>query len=426
MPRATDLHYRLLGPVEVRAGGQVVPLSRQLRAVLAVLLLHANQAVTAPYLIDQVWGSEPPTDPRRALQVSISRLRRAFGADGDLIQTTPGGYRSMVAKDQLDVARFRGLVAQAGATGDMPRRAGLLDQALALWAGEPLSDLAPEARVREHASSLYDERLRAIEQLGDTRLELGQHNALLPQLTALTAQHPLRQRLWHQLITALWRSDRPAEALAAYAEVSRSLHEAGTAPSDAIRQLHREVLAYRAPLDDVSGSGRLPTDRANLVVHAEAVSDAITRLGRSRGPTITAYSGPAGAGKTTLAVHLAHRLRARFPDGQWFFDLRGTGPDPRTPDEVLDQLLRLCGTVPAGLPVDLDAKAAELRSRLAGRKVLIVLDDAVDTRQVMPLLPGAAGSAVIVTSRQPLPGLVVHFGATNRHLPRHSAGGHAP
>lgn len=417
MPRATDLRYRLLGPVEVRAGGLAVPLSRQLRAVLAVLLLHANQSVTTAYLVDQVWGSEPPADPRRALQVSISRLRRAFGAGGDQIQTTPGGYRSIVAEDQLDLARFRGLVAEAGATDDLPRRAGLLDQALALWVGEPLSDLAPEARVREHASSLYDERLRAIEQLGDTRLELGQHYALLPQLTALTAQHPLRQRLWHQLITALWRSDRPAEALAAYAEVSRGLREAGTAPSEAIRQLHRKVLAGAASVDNGPTSGSIPADRAKLGVHPDAVSDAIALLGRSPGPTITAYSGPAGAGKTTLAVHLAHRMRARFPDGQWFFDLRGTGPDPLTPDEVLDQLLRLCGTTPAGLPVDLDAKAAELRSRLAGRKVLIVLDDAADTRQVRPLLPGTAGSAVIVTSRRPLPGLVVHFGAVNRHLP---------
>ncbi|WP_161962386.1 AfsR/SARP family transcriptional regulator [Nocardioides speluncae] len=468
--RTADLHYRLLGAVEARVGGRAVPLPRQLGALLAVLLLHANQSVTASYLIDQVWGNVRPADPRRALHVNVSRLRRAFGAGGDMIHTTPDGYRITLVEDQLDLAAFRMLVVAARDARDPERRAALLDQALALWDGEPFSDLAPEARVREHASALLDERLRAVEELCGTRLDLGQHHALLPQLTALTAQHPLRQQLWEHLMIALWRSDRPADALAAYAELSRHAREAGASPGDAVRRLHRQILTGASPRDEPGSTdgrrserhqpgamarrrseggpvgpssdanaasapgwgravgghrwiraeatavGDLHTGHAQLIGRADAVADAVTLVGRSPGPTVTVFSGPSGVGKTALAVQVAHRMRARFPDGQWLVELHGDGRSPRSPDEVLDHLLNLCGAAPTLLSGDLDAKSAELRSRLAGQQVLLVLDDASDTRQVMPLLPGTAGSAVIVTSRRPLPGLVVHFGAVSRQM----------
>jgi DNA-binding SARP family transcriptional activator len=414
--RATDLRCRVLGMVEARADGRDIPLPRRLRALLAVLLLHANQPVTASYLIDQVWGSERLANSRRTLHVSVSRLRRAFGPDGDLIQTTSDGYRIELTEDQLDLTAFRDLVTQAGAADDLELRADLLDQALALWSSEPLSDLPLEARVREHASVLLDERLRAIENLCGARLDLGQHQDLLPQLTALTAEYPLRERLWEQLMTALCRSDRPADALATYADLSRHARKAGTTPSEAVRRLHRQILASDPPHDEPATPQSLPPDIAELVGLRDAVADAVALVGRPPGPTVTVFTGSAGTGKTALAVHVAHRMQTRFPDGQWFFELRGAGPVPRPPDEVLDQMLRLCGAMHADLSGDLDAKAAELRTRLAGQRVLIVLDDVSDTRQVIPLLPGTAGSAVIVTSRRPLPGLVVRFGASSRPL----------
>lgn len=415
--RASDLHCRVLGTVEARVGGRVVPLPRRLRALLAVLLLDANQAVTAPYLIDQVWGTEQPANPRRALHVAISRVRQILVPQGHLIQTTAGGYRIELTEDQLDLTTFRALVARACAASDPEPRAGLLDQALALWSGDPLGDLPLEARVREHAPALLDERLRAVEQLCETRLGLGQHQLLLPQLTALTAQHPLRERLWEQLMVALCRCERPADALAAYAQLNRHTRAVGTTPGKVARRIHERILAGDLPLTEAPASapGGLPPDVGELVGRADAVADAVALVGRPPGPTVVVFSGPTGSGKTALAVHVAHRLRATFPDGRWFVSLGG-GRARRRTDDVLDQLLRLSGATEPGQSGDPDAKAAELRSRLAGRKVLIVLDDAADTRQVIPLLPGTAGTAVIVTSRQPLPGLVVRHGAASRQL----------
>lgn len=415
---ATDLRCRVLGTVEAHVDGRAVSLSRQLRALLAVLLLHANQAVTSSYLIDQVWGTERPANPRRALQVGISRLRRVLEPHGHLIQTTAGGYRIELTENQLDLTTFRALAAQATAASDPERRAALLEQALALWSGDPLGDLPLEARVREHAAVLLDERLLAIEQLCATRLDLDEHQALLPQLTALTAQHPRRERLWEQLMVALCRSDRPADALAAYADLSRHARDAGTTPGERVRRIHQQLLAGDgADLDQAAAPPSLPLEAAEWV-SADAVADVIALVGTAPGPTVTVLSGSAGRGKTALAVHVAQRLRASFPDGQWFVRLDGTGPVPRRPEEVLDELLQLSGAAPAELTGDLDAKAAGLRSRLASRRVLIVLDDAADARQVMPLVPGTAGSAVIVTSRRPLPGLVVRHGAASRHLER--------
>jgi tetratricopeptide (TPR) repeat protein len=311
-----------------------------------------------------------------------------------------------------DVHRFRSLV-RSSYTAAEPIK--LLREALGLWRDEALIDIRSEA-LASTAAALGEEHLDALERRIVWEMADGRHTNLVGELAELSERWPLREQLWVQLMTALFRSGRQADALAAYAKVRvRLREELGVEPGPDLRRVHAAVLAGTldelAPADDARHSEpastwtnqrQLPIDVTNFVGREET-TEAITRLllDETAVPVVV-ISGLAGVGKSALATHVAHRVREAYPDGQWHLRLGAGSGDPRTPEQLLDGVLRSSGVTPAALPDDLDAMSALLRARLADRRVLLVLDDAMSTSQVAPLLPGTAGCAVIVTSRNQL------------------------
>lgn len=395
--------FRLLGPIAVLEEGTEVPIGApRLRTLLAALLVNANQTVTFSELVLWLWGGEPPAQPQRALHTAVSRLRAVLGPDAGL-QTVIGGYRVDVDDSQLDLRRFRRLAA-TGTIDD-------LTAALHLWEGEPLTGALDYPVVRDERSVLQEEWLRATEQLIDARLALHEHAELVPELTALTKQYPLRERFWAQLMLALHNSGRQGDALAAYHEVADLLREElGVDPGEEIRRVQLAVLAGHqeqrpaAPLE-WRVHRQLPLDIGDFVGRQDEVDAIAARLTSPAAVPVVTISGPPGAGKTALAVRAAHRLQSKYPDGQWYVRLDGAGDCQREPLEVLRMLLELAGA--EVLTGDADALSARLRSLLADKQVLILLDDAKDSQQVRPLLPGSGDSAVLVTSRNELAGLSV-------------------
>ncbi|WP_112240751.1 AfsR/SARP family transcriptional regulator [Kribbella monticola] len=420
------LRFRVLGPTEVRHDGSVLALpAKRLRALLTELLINANRVVPPGQLIQAIWAGEPPAGPERALHTALSRLRAALGPVGELIRTVPGGYLIELEPDQLDLAKFRALVDRAGATDDPLQRVALLGEALDLWQDVPLTGLGTESL--EGRPWLIEERLQAIERLIDARLTIGDHSAVVADLTGLTREHPLRERFWSQLMLALYRGGRQADALAAYRRLAALLaEELGVDPGTEVRQLHQAILTgevptqatkpIEEPVDAWARHAQLPMDLSDFVGRSEVITELTERLSEASAMPVVTISGAPGVGKSALAVHIGHRLRAHFPDGQWHVRLAGAGNSPREPLEVLGELLSLAGVDPYELPADLDRRAALLRSTLADRRVLLLLDDARDARQVKPLLPGTAGNAVLVTSRNELAGLSVSVGARGTRL----------
>jgi DNA-binding SARP family transcriptional activator/tetratricopeptide (TPR) repeat protein len=414
------MEFRVLGPLEARDRGQPVDLGTpRVRTLLATLLLQANRVVSIDELVERMWGERPPDKPRRTVQTNVARLRLALDGHGRAVQTRESGYLIEVDQWQLDLLRFRALVGQAHPGEEPERRRRLLGQALELWRGEPLAGMTAEILARDEVPRLAEERLTAQESLIDVRLGLGQHAELIPELTALTGRHPLRERLWAYLMLALFRSSRQAEALHAYRELSRTLaDELGLDPTDELQRLHRAVLtgdpALTLPSRAVSPARpswtvqcQLPLDVADFVGRGSSLGRIDDLLSIGGMPVVT-VAGPPGVGKTALAVRAAHRLRWRFSDGQWYVRLGGAF-GPRDPSDVLADLLRTSGMDPVDVPERLDARAAAFRSRLADRKVLLVFDDAAGADQVEPLLPGTSGCAVLVTTRCSLAALAARY-----------------
>ncbi|HEU0089223.1 MAG TPA: BTAD domain-containing putative transcriptional regulator [Pseudonocardiaceae bacterium] len=419
------MEFRVLGPVQVLEGQRAIPVpAGRVRSLLAVLLLRANQVVTVQELVGQLWDESPPAHPRAAIQTYIGRLRQAVG--GRLIQTTPSGYQIELDPAQLDLTRFRRLVEQADQVADPARQAGLLGQALELWRGQPLADVSSEPVLREEVPRLVEERLHAVEQLLDARLRRGEHAQVVAPLTSLTQEHPLRERCWAQLMLALYRCGRQADALAAYQAISRLLaDELGIDPGEELQHLRQAILTGEAqftaaPTETASREQywatqcQLPLDVADFVGRDTATAE-ILNLVRTPVPRpavlIVAISGPPGVGKSALAIRAAHALRSDLPDGQWYLRLNGASGRPRSPAELLDNLLRNAGVEPTAIPADVSPRAALFRARVADRRLLMVLDDATDTAQVEQLLPGTPGCVVIVTSRSDLGGLIATHGA---------------
>jgi DNA-binding SARP family transcriptional activator len=412
---ATDVRFLVLGPLEMTRAGRPVPLgAAKLRTLLAVLLLRPNQSTSLAHLTERLWGETPPVDPRRAVHTYVARLRAALGPDADLIRTDAEGYLIRVEPHQLDLAEFDALVERAGADPD--GEAALLAEALALWRGSALGNVESEFLHRHEAATLNERRLLAVERRLDAELRLGRHAELVGELRQLTTEHPLRERFWAQLMAALYGAGRQSEALEAYRAVTAVLaDELGVDPDRELRELHRAILngeparppdSAPPPARAWSAVCQLPPDLPDFVgrhAERERLEEALT--GRAGVPLLV-VSGLPGIGKTALAVTVAHRLRPRFPDGQWYVRLAGAGGHPRDPAEVLADLLGSAGMHPAAIPEGLERRAATLRARVADRRVLLVLDDAAGAAQVRPLLPGTAGSAVLVTSRQQLGGLV--------------------
>jgi len=435
------LRIQLLGPVRAWWADQELTLgaARQ-RAVLGMLAARANQPVSRDELIDGIWGPDPPASAVNGVHIYIAGLRRALEprrahrAPGRIVLGGGQSYQLLVERGQVDAMAFEANLERARkarTAGDVAAAAQSLDAALQLWQASPLPEIrGPWAEVER--IRLSELRLTAIEERLDVLLAQGRHNEAVVELTGLVRGHPLRERFRGQLMLALYRSGRQADALELYAGTRRILvEELGIEPSPALRDLHAHILGGGAPLSSA--------DPPSAVVHAPAAPipqelppdvDAFTgrndELAVLDGllPAVTATAlvisvvcGTAGVGKTALAVHWAHRVRDTFPDGQLYLNLRGYDPgQPMSPDDALARFLRSLGVPERDVPADLDERSARYRSLLNGRRVLVVLDNAATPDQVYPLLPGAASCAVIVTSRDPLTGLVARHGARRLDL----------
>ncbi|MEU4389326.1 BTAD domain-containing putative transcriptional regulator [Kribbella sp. NPDC023855] len=422
-----QLRFRVFGPTEVRVDGVVVPLrAKRLRALLTALLVEANRVVAPDALIDTLWAGDPPAGPEQALHTAFSRLRGALGPAAELIRTVPGGYLIEVADDQFDLAEFRALVEQGKDIDDLRERVRVLTKALDLWRDVPLAGGSAAESIQGRPWLLL-ERLRTMEKLNEARLALGEHAAVVPELTVLVKEYPLGERIWIHLMLALYRSGRQAEALAAYRELAAVLaEELGVEPATEVRALHQSILRGEVPAGQVAPAQpaddgwrthwQLPMDISDFVGREQVVDEITTRLVNDGAMPVAVVSGPPGVGKSALSVHIGHRLRAHFPDGHWHVRLAGASSSPREPLDVLAELLGLAGLEPQAIPEELDPRAALLRSTLADRRVLLVLDDARDARQVLPLLPGTAGNAVLITSRNELTALAVSVGARGTRL----------
>lgn len=446
---------RILGPLEVTGPtGAIRPRAAKHRILIGGLLLRANQRVTVTEILDWLWGDAPPVTALPTLRTYVMRVRRELAPaspDRPWIRSESDGYTLSVPAYGSDLLQFRELVARARQLADDPLAAlEHLRDAERLWRGPALADVASDRLHRDEVPRLTEEWMCAVERRVDAELAVGRHAELVGELRELTAKHPLRERFWAQLMVALHRGGRQAEALECYRAVRSVLaEEFGVEPGEELRRRHQQVLhgeaaptagadwprqprARSSPhparrllgapdrrragavngaidiLTDRRLGGRagnpclLPPDDAGYVGRQDELRRARARLMPDVGATavpILVVAGPPGVGKTAFAIHLAHQVRDDFPDGQWYVDLGGA-TNPRDPDDVLAEVLPAC---PSSWTTEL--RTAALRARLADRQILVVLDDAATAEQVRSLLPGTATSAVLVTSRRSLPEL---------------------
>ncbi|MEU3256134.1 BTAD domain-containing putative transcriptional regulator [Streptomyces sp. NPDC006997] len=413
-PPAT-LRFSVLGPVRARRGDETLATgSPQQRALLAALLLREGRTATAAELIDALWGEEPPSQALAALRTYASRLRKVL--DAGVLVSESGGYAVRgLPRGALDLAEARDLAAEAEkarAAGDLCHARDLLGRALARWDGEALAGV-PGPYAEAQRVRLEEWRLQLLETRLDMDLEQGCHAEAVSELTALTAAHPLRERLRELLMLALYRSGRQAEALAVYADTRRLLaDELGVDPRPGLRDLQQRILQADPGLAEPSAPvaeppavplrpAQLPASVPDFTGRASFVAELTEVLASAEGRVmaVSALAGIGGVGKTTLAVHVAHGARPSFPDGQLYVDLQGAGPRAAEPVTVLGAFLRALGTADSAIPDSLEERAALYRSVLSGRRILVLLDNARDAAQVRPLLPGTEGCAALVTSR---------------------------
>ncbi|WP_370949599.1 BTAD domain-containing putative transcriptional regulator [Amycolatopsis sp. cg5] len=405
------MDFRVLGPVRLYADGRTVPIVEPRRqAVLAVLLLEAGHTVGDDMLIDRVWGEAPPKQARRSLQAHVTRIRRALEqADhGDAhVARDPGGYRLVVRPDQIDVFRFR------RALREHPADAAELEAALGLWHGEPLAGLRGDWADRTRRA-LRQEHAAAVVAWAAAKLAAGDAASTIARLTALTDEYPLQETAAAALMRALYAANRGADALAHYERIRRVLREElGANPGPELAAVHEAVLRHDLPRLGVAASpvpAQLPADVAAFAGRVEELAE-LDRLTKAE-PGLVCLTGTAGAGKTATAVHWGHRARGRFPDGQLYLDLRGYGPgEPMPSTDALATFLD--ALLPEGAPIPLMPveRAARFRTEVAGKRLLVVLDNAASAEQVRPLLPGTPTCVVVVTSRDSLAGLVALHGA---------------
>lgn len=417
-----DLEFRVLGPLQAWRQAEELPVGPpQQRALLAVLLRRAARPIGLQEMVEGVWGEEPPPNAVAAVRTYISRLRtvlepaRKSRSAASLLVSVADGYALKVPSAAVDAARFEQGVTEAGralAAGDAAGGQRAAVAALGLWRAGPLAGLpGPSAdawrrRLEELHSTALELRLGA-------EIDLGRHREAVAELADLVVEQPLRERFRALLMLALYRSGRQAEALAAYADARRLLvAELGVEPGPELTELHGRILASDASLilpETATAAGaapaalrvpaQLPADPTDFTGRTKVTAELRSVLGEGPGHAVQvcAISGIGGVGKTALAVHAAHGVRDRFTDGQLYVDLRGAGDTPADPEAVLGDFLASLGE--EAVPEGVERRSLLYRSLLADRRVLVVLDNARDSAQIAPLLPGGPGCAVLVTSR---------------------------
>ncbi|GAA2827279.1 AfsR/SARP family transcriptional regulator [Crossiella cryophila] len=414
------MEFRVLGPLEVRRDGVCLPVrAPRQRALLAALLLRANEVVSAERLVEVVWGPVSPPSAAANLRSHLTALRRLFGPEQSRLIARSGGYLLTVYPGELDLAGFTAAAErgrEALRRGQTVEAARQLRDALARCRGQPLENVELHG-VEAELARLGEARLAVTEDCLRARLAAGQEGEVVAELRELTAAHPSREQPPALLMLALHRCGRPAEALTVYEHTRRRLaEELGVDPGPELRRLHQLILS-----EDSSPEPARPTPPAQLpqsIIDFTGRGNELRELDelldrRADGTLVAAITGGHGLGKTALAVRWAHRHRPRFPDGQLHADLCGhtSGLPAHT---VLARFLRALGA--ATVPPSLAEAAALYRSLLADRRVLVLLDNAIGPEQVRPLLPGSPGSLVLITSRDPLDGLVVFESARRLRL----------
>jgi DNA-binding SARP family transcriptional activator/Tfp pilus assembly protein PilF len=423
------VQFRILGPVSVEVYKEPVKVQRRReRHLLALLLLDVGRPVPAHRLIDLMWPQERPANARAALQTSLSRLRATLGdVEGTRLVRRGDGYAIETEPEAVDAHRFRRLLADANRADDPATRADLARRALSLWRGPALADVGDTATRSATCAGLDAMRDQALALRIRADLDLGRHEAVIGELADLVAADPLNEPAVANLVLALYRAGRRGEALAAFQRAKTQLAEQlGMDPGAELQRLELAVLRDDPALTGPTSSAaarpvpaQLPASIPVFVGRRQQLAELDARLAADPGTSratavrIVTIVGAPGVGKTALALHWAHRVRDRFRDGQLYVNLRGFDPvgPAVSPTQAVQGFLSALGVPPERLPAGLDDQTALYRSLLADRPTLVVLDNALDAEQVRPLLPGAPGSAVVVTSRDALPGLIAVDGA---------------
>ncbi|GGP78638.1 AfsR/SARP family transcriptional regulator [Streptosporangium pseudovulgare] len=423
--------FLMLGGLEVRSDrGQIIPIPRlKQRQLLVALLLKANTPASFEYLTDALWGDDPPASAEQNLKTYVHTLRRLLSPDAPRsapIETQANTYLVTLGEDDLDLLAFREHV-RRGRRATQGHRAEAAhhhyQRALDLWRGDPFPNARGTRVLNDAAAGLGEERLAALEEFSEIRLDLKRYAEAVPDLRAAAGANPTRERLWGQLMLALHGAGDRAAALHAYERLAKAVMErTGLEPSPTLRDLHRRIISstevtrpaspgperstgISVTAGTVPVPHQLPRDPGGFVGRAEELVQLRSLLSPwdgGRPHHVVAITGPPGAGKSALAIRAAHAVRDHFPDGQLYANLHGATPGlrPLEPLEVLGRFLRALGVAPQAVPTDVDEAAALWRSLLDGRNVLVVLDDAVDLPQVRPLLSVPEGNTVLVNSRR--------------------------
>ncbi|WP_157246382.1 AfsR/SARP family transcriptional regulator [Nonomuraea typhae] len=443
MSGVKGMRFRLLGSLQVVSseGKEVRIGRRKVRQLLALLLTSPNNPVSVDSLAHELWGADPPDSALLNLRTYVCTLRKLLSA-GDPAQppvrTRSHGYLIDIPPDHLDTVLFDRLVtdgAEARRRENPQLAAKHFEHALNLWRGRAYQDTAQEdGALATAAKHLHERRLLAVEQLFDVRLTLGHHAETIGELERWAERHPLRERLWSQLMLALYRAGRQADALAAFQRLrARSVEDLGMEPSASLSTLQAQILRADPALSPRTRTAtsrrsgipatprQLPPDVPAFVGrgHELATLREWFTAGRPDGPgPMAVVHGPPGAGKSALAVRAANTVAASFPDGQLYADLGGSTPgmEPQRPLKVLGRFLRSLGVPGVQVPDDEEEASSLFRSLTADRKVLILLDNAVNAAHVRPLLPGRSSSGVLITSRNRLPAVPGAAGLALRPL----------
>ncbi|MFC4121781.1 AfsR/SARP family transcriptional regulator [Nonomuraea zeae] len=405
------LEIGFLGPWEIKADGQPVRLAGSRRvAVLARLALDADRPVSARQLVADVWGQSSTATAGKQLHIVVSKVRSLLGPE--TIVTVPTGYLLNLPRDQIDAHSFTLLARQARSARER-REPGTADalfrRALALWRGPALAELFdPWAQIE--AGRLEEARLTVFEEHMELRLAAGDHHAVVADLAPHVRANPLREGPRAQLMLALYRAARPSEALAVYGEGRAAMvEELGVEPGARLRRLHQAVLAGDPALDLTTPAqsstivpAELPADTRSFTARLQEVEWLREAV---RGARVAVVDGPGGVGKSALAVHVAHAMAGRFRDGVIYVNLNGATPglEPLPVLDALGHLLRSLGLDGSAVPADVEGAIARYRSLTAASNLLVILDNALDARQVLPLIPAGASCRAVITSRAVIP-----------------------